>query len=158
MNPTPAVLLLSIAVSLAAALVVIGVVLLVARVVVPLAEGCCARHEHPPEANRRARDLLLSKLDAKQRRDWFLRGRFDVVGASGRRYTLARYRPFNVRTTDAVFCVQVHGNVPAYDKLLAQKLLIESDEQRFLAHANVRTFSRAWEPRLAAARARYPQA
>ncbi len=110
----------------------------------------------PWAAKRRARALFLSNLDAKQRRSWHVRRRFDLTVASGRRYTISRYQPFNVHSSGAAFCVQVSGNIPVYDKLLAQKLLIESDEQRFLARANVRTLSPAWEPRLAAARARYP--
>jgi hypothetical protein len=110
----------------------------------------------PSEARRRARALFLAKLDRKQRWSWHLRRRFDVRGSAGRRYTIASYRPFNISTSDAVFCVQVNGRIPVYDKLLAQKLLIEADETLFLAHANMRTHSRAWETLAAAARSRYP--
>ena len=139
-----------------------------ARVLFPRIEGWCARHPNrgiaafatsedatlPWAAKRRARALFWSKLDGKQRRAWFLRRRFDVIAASGRRYTISRYRPFNVSAADAVFCLQVSGGVPVYDKLLAQKLLLEADERHFLAHANVRTFSRTWEPLMAGLRAR----
>jgi hypothetical protein len=108
------------------------------------------------EARRRARKLFLAKLDRRQRWSWLVRRRFDVRGSAGRRYTIAAYRPFNISTSDAVFCVQVNGRIPVYDKLLAQKLLIEADETLFLAHANMRTHSRAWETLAAAARSRHP--
>jgi hypothetical protein len=99
----------------------------------------------PRDARRRARALFLEKLDRKQRWSWLLRRRFSVRGSAGRRYTISTYRPFNIATDDAVFCVQVNGRIPVYDKLLAQKLLIEADEMLFLAHANIRTQSRSWE-------------
>jgi len=108
------------------------------------------------EARRRARWLFFSKLDRKQRWHWLVRRRFEVCGSAGRRYTIGAYRPFNISTPDAVFCVQVNGRIPVYDKLLAQKLLLEADETLFLAHANMRTHSRAWETLAAAARSRYP--
>jgi hypothetical protein len=92
-------------------------------------------------AKRRARALFLSKLDRKQRRSWFFRRCFTVVAGAGRRYTIARYGPFNIRSDVAAYCVAVDGRVPVYDKLLAQKLLVEADEQLFLARANVRS---AW--------------
>ncbi len=41
----------------------------------------------PAAAKRRARALFWSKLDAKQRLSWLVRRRFDVIAASGRRYT-----------------------------------------------------------------------
>ena len=109
----------------------------------------------PLDARRRARRLFLRKLDRRQRVSWFLRHRFDVRGSAGRRYTIAAYRPFNISTADAVFCVQVNGRIPVYDKLLAQKLLLEADESLFLAHANMRTHSRAWETLAATARSQH---
>jgi hypothetical protein len=170
MNPDPAAVLAIVAVSLCGALVFIGAAVVTARCVVPRIEGWCARHDNgfiaalamsedadlPWMAKRRARELFLSKLDAEQRRNWHLRRRFDVTALSGRRYTISGYRPFNIRARDAVFCIQVDGRLPVYDKLLAQKLLIEADEQRFLARANVRALSGAWKSLMAAARERYP--
>ncbi len=102
-------------------------------------------------ADARARELFLSKLGTGQRRSWLVRRRFTVTAPSGTRFTISPYDPYNIRTRDALFCLQVGGNVPDYDKLLAQKLLIECDEQLFLAKANVRTFSPAWEARKIAA-------
>jgi hypothetical protein len=104
------------------------------------------------EAESRARTLFLSKLSPAQRRSWHARRRFTVRAASGRRYTVSHYDPYNIRTADALFCLQVGGYTPVYDKLLAQKLLLECDEPLFLAKANIRTYSPAWEPLRQAAR------
>jgi hypothetical protein len=152
MNPAPAVLMTVFAVSLGGALFFVAMALIFARVIWPRVEAWCARQKHPliaafacsedaalpNAAKQRARELFLAKLDARQRRSWHVRRRFDVTGASGRRYTLSDYRPFNVRTKGTVLCVAVDGAIPVYDKLLAQKLLIECDDARFLASANVR--------------------
>jgi|GEM_PF-2361057 hypothetical protein len=89
-------------------------------------------------SKRRARLLFWSKLDWKQRLSWLLLRRFVVVARSGRRYTICSYQPFNVRSAEAEFCLQVGARIPAYDKLLAQKLLLEADEERFVALSNVR--------------------
>lgn len=102
-------------------------------------------------ADERARTLFLSKLCAAQRRSWLARRRVTVRARSGTRYTIAPYDPYNIRSNDALFCLQVGGNTPDYDKLLAQKLLIECDEQLFLAKANVRSYSRVWDGRKEAA-------
>jgi hypothetical protein len=93
----------------------------------------------PMSAKRRARQLFLANLDPGQRWSWRLRRRAGIVAASGRRYTISPYGPFNVYTRDAAYCLAVDGRIPVYDKLLAQKLLIEADEARFLAGANVRS-------------------
>ena len=172
MNPDPRAVVLVVAVSVTSALLIVALVVISARLAFPLIEGWCARSNArlltvfdwaedaglPYVSKQRARALFLSKLSVAQRRSWFLRRRFAVVASSGRCYTVSRYRPFNVRTPDALFCVSVAGPVPLYDKLLAQKLLLECDEQLFLARANVRTFSGAWSPLMAAARARFPLA
>jgi hypothetical protein len=169
MTPAPGIFLAAMALTSGLALAFAVAVVAVVRMLGPRIDGWFGRHDLPfvaalalsedaalpPESKRRARDLFLAKLDAKQRRAWHLRRRLDVTAASGRRYTISPYRPFNIRTRDAVFCVAVDGAIPVYDKMLAQKLLIESDEQLFLARANIRTFSRAWDPLVAAARARY---
>lgn len=102
-------------------------------------------------AEDRARSLFLSKLTPSQRRSWLTRRRFSVVAPSGARYTIAPYDPYNIRASDALFCLQVAGNTPDYDKLLAQKLLIECDEALFLAKANVRSYSIEWDARKEAA-------
>jgi hypothetical protein len=171
MNPDPTVVLALMGISIAGAVTFVAFAIAIASFVLPRIEGWCARHDNgliaalalsedaglPWESKQRAKRLFLSHLDPKQRLSWQMLRRCEVSAASGRRYTLSRYRPFNVHTGDAVFCVQVHGQIPVYDKLLAQKLLIESDEGLFLARANVRTFNTAtWKPLMDAARGRYP--
>lgn len=93
-------------------------------------------------AKRQARRLFYEKLTPRQRLSWRFLRRFDVVARSGRTYTITSYQSFNVRTVEAAFCLQVAGRIPSYDKLLAQKLLLEADEPRFLALANVRSRTR----------------
>lgn len=123
--------------SVAADFILAGVVTLaLAIALVGAAVGVVRLWECVPGPRRRARELMFAKLDAAQRRSWQRLRRFDVVAPSGTRYTLSSYRPFNIRTSDAAYCLRVYGNIPAYDKLLAQKLLIEADEQYFLACAN----------------------
>jgi hypothetical protein len=92
----------------------------------------------PPRAKRRARELFLSKLDARQRRSWESTRSFDVSAASGCRYTISPYGTFNIRNSGEEFCLLLEAHIPAYDKLLAQRLLIEADENLFLALANRR--------------------
>jgi hypothetical protein len=92
----------------------------------------------PLASRRRARRLFLSKLTAKQRVSWLVRRRFPTIGTSGVPYTFGAYEPFNIRTREGRFCLAVDGTIPVYDKLLAQKLLVEADEPRFLALANRR--------------------
>lgn len=92
----------------------------------------------PWPARRRARELFLSRLDDRQRRSWTRYRYFEVRAQSGRRYTVFSYGPFNIRRHGTMFCVRVDGRVPVYDKLLAQQLLIESDERLFLQLANTR--------------------
>jgi hypothetical protein len=169
-NPDPAVVFTIIGVSLSCALALIALALIVARQVLPRLEAWCARQDSrllsalamsedaalPERAKRSARELFFAKLDDRQRRSWRVFRRFDVVTASGRRYSISRYRPFNVRSGDAIFCLQIEGGIPVYDKLLAQKLLLEADEQYFLARANIRTFSRSWDTVVTSARMNRP--
>jgi hypothetical protein len=125
----------------------------ITNVAVPALEASVRGNRFTKAARARARALFLSKLDRVQRRDWFLRKKFIVIAPSGRRYTIGTYSAFNIAAAwDAAFCLAVEGESPDYDKLLAQKLLIECDESRFLATANVRTFSRKWIRLIATAR------
>ena len=77
-------------------------------------------------------------LDEHQRRTWESDRSFNVIAASGRCYTISSYGPFNTRSCNDEFCILVETNIPVYDKLLAQRLLIDADEKLFLALANRR--------------------
>lgn len=116
------------ALALLAAAIIIGLVL-----AFPIEEGSPL-----VAARRRARELFLSKLNDAQRRSWAFERRFDLIAPSGRRYTIAPYASFNIYTSETSYCLRVEGRIPAYDKLLAQRLLVEADEEMFLSLANKR--------------------
>jgi hypothetical protein len=102
-------------------------------------------------ANGRAERLLLDSLNPAQREEFVRSGnvRFSVeltidcnnerhhapLAPRGR-YVISRSHIYNVRGPDgARYCLQVPG-APLCDTLLAQKLLLETDPQRFFAVAN----------------------
>lgn len=91
-------------------------------------------------ARDRARALLLSML-SKQQRDQLERERFfEVVAQSQKRYRIRQGTHGNVRLIDGgresvSYCAQPLG-VPDEDAMLAQKLMIETDEAAFLRVAN----------------------
>lgn len=91
-----------------------------------------------PASRLRAERLFLSKLNDAERKCWARTRKLTIVGSSGGEYTLTPYEAFNIRAGGDAYCLRVLGRMPAYDKLLAQRLLVESDERRFLAVANRR--------------------
>lgn len=108
-------------------------------------------------AGRRAENLLLENLTAEQREEWAAGRAFTVLTAGGKRaYKISYGLAGNVRLVradeapigkrglplqvGARFCAHVYhpeGLIPNEDNVLAQKLLIESNEEEFLAMANV---------------------
>lgn len=108
-------------------------------------------------AARKAEQLLLEHLSASQREEWQTDRAFTVLTADGKRaYRIAYGLAGNVRLVKADepplsrrgnplpvgarFCMHVYhpdGQVPNEDNVLAQKLLIESNEAHFLELANV---------------------
>jgi len=91
----------------------------------------------------RARTLLLSYLDSQQRADYEQRGWFFVQAASGQRYKLwngavLRVRPdgSHERHLCVIFAPGYNTELPVEDKIIAQLLLLRTDEPRFLALAN----------------------
>ena len=119
---------LAVALALLASSIVIGLFL----VTLPVSGGTIWRSQ------QRAKELFLSRLNDAERRRWAREQRLIVVGSSGRPYTLAPYESFNIRSGNESYCLCVLGRLPSYDKLLAQRLLIEADEKAFLAIANRR--------------------
>ena len=91
-----------------------------------------------PASWLRAKRLFLSRLDEPERRLWLRENRLVVSAASGRQYTLTPYASFNIYSGDDTFCLRVEGRIPPYDKLLAQLLLLRTDEQTFLRTANTK--------------------
>lgn len=94
-------------------------------------------------ANQRAEQLLLGHLTEEQRaqlarEDWFL-----IVSASGKRYRINRGRHANVDVLDEnnkvvrSLCVHPADTVPDADTMLAQKVMLQFDEERVTRMANV---------------------
>jgi hypothetical protein len=108
----------------------------------PVAEDRrCAR----AAAQLRARELLREHLDEEQRAEYDRRRSFVVETVRGRRYRIKSTSSYNVHgEADGIdYCVQLRSDatargVPLEDQMLAQKLLLELDEPRFLRIANRR--------------------
>lgn len=86
------------------------------------------------EADERSRDLLLSLLNHAQRQMFEKEGHFDVLGRSGQVYRLRTGRSINVDLVGQKqrLCAVVPSELPVYDQLAAQKLMIETNEDQFL--------------------------
>lgn len=97
--------------------------------------------ERRKAAERRAEDLLLQLLDAKQRKDFKEKDYF-VVHGRNRRYRLRRGRTANIDVVcpkgkvEHRLCIHPRDDVPDCDTLVAQKLMIEADEDLVLRVAN----------------------
>lgn len=95
-------------------------------------------------AESRAAELLQACLTADEWSHYAEHGELTVMGSSGRVYAIQRGRAHNVFELDAQgrrireFCGHVRDAVPDDDNVLAQKLLIECDEEEFRRLANVR--------------------
>jgi hypothetical protein len=106
-------------------------------------EGSLSRKEGK-RARRRAKRLLFASLTPKQRRQLKRKGYFQVCGSKGNLYRIASTFPFNVRLAGFAkrsriyFCLEAEDpDVPVEDVMLAQKLLLESEEGEFLRLANM---------------------
>lgn len=94
------------------------------------------------EAEDRAEKLLLENLDLKQRLDYRERHYFVVKGSSGRRYRIRRGRSGNIDVIDKKgrvehrLCAHPNEWLPDPDTNLAQKLMLENDEEGFFKVAN----------------------
>ena len=113
--------------------------------------GLTRRTRTARAARDRARALLRLHLDAVQRAELDTTHSFIVTAPSGHRYRIATRVPFNVHdeTAGIDYCVQfVDENgfglyVPVEDLMLAQKILLETDEHEFLSIANKRRVEKA---------------
>lgn len=86
------------------------------------------------EANARAEKLFLSRLTPLQLQEFQRSKEFPVQGGKGTWYRIncTKFSGNVQRVSDGIrFCAGPFG-LPAYDFWLAQKLLIESDEDAFL--------------------------
>ena len=96
-------------------------------------------------ANKRAEELLTFMLDEDQKKRYAADRCFEVVaGNTGerRRYLVKYGWAGNVEQIDengrqvARFCIHPRNIVPVPDNMLAQKLMLESNEEEFLRIAN----------------------
>jgi hypothetical protein len=88
------------------------------------------------QAERRAEALLLGWLSPRQRAQYRARGWVEVVTAAGNRYRVWPHKVVRVDARRSVYCIEAVSRVPVADEMLAKKLLLETDERRFLAIAH----------------------
>jgi hypothetical protein len=88
------------------------------------------------QARQRAEALLLAWLSPDQRAQYRSHGRFEVTTAAGHRYRVCPGGVVGLDPRSWGYCIEATTPVPVADELLAFKLLLETDEQRFLAIAH----------------------
>jgi hypothetical protein len=101
-----------------------------------LVRRCWAAGVRRRRARLRAEALLWAWLSPAQRRQYRARRWFEVTTASGRRYRVLRGGVVRVQPRGSGFCIEATSPVPVADEMLANKLLLETDERRFLATAH----------------------
>ena len=105
-----------------------------------------AREKAALAAAERAKALLVQCLNPEQRMDLEESGSFYVTTKNGNRYLIRRGWAGNVfkiekhMRTEAL-CIHPREQVPEYDNMLAQKLLLEADEKAFRQTANISRYS-----------------
>jgi hypothetical protein len=111
-----------------------------AVVLVPCLVGLIRRswaaHVRRRQARLRAEALLWAWLSPTQRRQYRARRWFEVTTASGRRYRVMRGAVVRRDPRGSGYCIEATSPVPVADEMLANKLLLETDERRFLATAH----------------------
>jgi heme exporter protein D len=88
------------------------------------------------QARQRAEALVLAWLSPDQRAQYRSRGRFEVTTATGHRYRVCPGGVVGLDPRGWAYCIEASSPVPVADELLAFKLLLETDEQQFLAIAH----------------------
>ena len=90
-----------------------------------------------PKAKEKARQLLMRQLDDGQEKSFKKDGEFRVTAKDGKVYTIKTARSFNVVGPDGTkYCGQL-ADTPIEDQMLAQKLLLEHEPDKFFKNANV---------------------
>jgi hypothetical protein len=102
----------------------------------PLIRRCWAALVRRRRARLRAEALLWIWLSPAQRKQYRARHWFEVTTASGRRYRVLRGGVVRLRPRGSAYCIEATSPVPVADEMLANKLLLETDERRFLATAH----------------------
>jgi hypothetical protein len=103
---------------------------------VPLLRRYWAALVRRHQARRRAEALLWAWLSPAQRNQYRARRWFEVTTASGRRYRILRGGVVRLDPRGSGYCIEATAPVPVADEMLANKLLLETDERRFLATAH----------------------
>jgi hypothetical protein len=75
-------------------------------------------------------------LSPDQRAQYRARGWFEVTTARGYRYRVLRGGVVRQYPRGSASCIEATSPVPMADEMLANKLLLETDERRFLATAH----------------------
>jgi hypothetical protein len=88
------------------------------------------------KARLRAEALLWAWLSPAQRKQYRARRWFEVTAASGRRYRILRGGVVRLDPRGSAYCIEATSPVPIADEMLANKLLLETNERRFLATAH----------------------
>jgi hypothetical protein len=88
------------------------------------------------KARLRAEALLWAWLSPAQRKQYRARRWFEVTTTSGRRYRILRGGVVRLDPRGSAYCIEATSSVPVADEMLANKLLLETDERRFLATAH----------------------
>jgi hypothetical protein len=97
---------------------------------------CWAALVRRRKARLRAEALLWAWLSPAQRKQYRRRRWFEVSTASGRRYRILRGGVVRRYPRGSAYCIEATSPVPVADEMLANKLLLETDERRFLATAH----------------------
>jgi hypothetical protein len=91
------------------------------------------------DAETRSRILLRKWLSSEQLAQYETRGAFEVIGSkTGRRYRIEERRQLNVYQLDRRgrrsrgWCFIPKGGLPTGDVMLAQKVALETDEERVM--------------------------
>jgi hypothetical protein len=99
-------------------------------------------HEADPQADERARELLVRCLSPEQRRMFKDDGTFVVETPAGMRYRITSNDTYNVIdvASGARYCAYPGGVLPHADRMLGQKLVLETDPDSFFRVANRHIF------------------
>jgi hypothetical protein len=106
------------------------------------------REEASKAAEEKSKALLLENLNQEQAKQYEKEKKFRLVAPSGKQYEFDCTRKMhNIHHIDqsggkkTEYCIYLTGDCPLPDNHLAQKLLLEADEPRFLKIANKREFA-----------------
>lgn len=121
----------------------------------PFANGAARVVINQDEAEKRAEALLRSQLSPEQLATYEAAKYFDVIIDEHRTYRIRRGWAGNIelidarRVTVAKYCIHPKHPIPVGDAMLAQKLMLETEEDRFLDVANMTpllpTFTRGFD-------------